>query len=269
MFYQFIFMLFVGSVSLADIRVVGNGGGLGEMKAVVVFQNMERYLTPCLKNAAACQLEAPEIAVVQKILQILPVERSRYNLEFYSSPTSEAFTTGHEIGSKLSINSSAVSDANGHPYSTNLIGTIIFRGLLQHLKIQTTNIPEKIFLNLQEQEQFVSLGASMIHWLKLTQLKQFVGDELLLEKTNKTYDLFSLLSNIELCNNPKNLFLRIVNLSQEIVSSESINVDIQWNCGGVNLGSAKVRITPKFSANEDLDVQHSSVQTYAIVSPRP
>lgn len=268
MLTKIILMLLVGLSSFAGIRVVGNGGGLGEMKAVYVFQNIEWYLKPCLKNTSACQLNTADVAVLEKIIQILPLERARYNLEFYTSQTSEDFLTGNDVGSKLLINSAALSDVTGQPFSTNEIGKIILRALLQHLKIQTPSLPEKIFLNLQELAYSISLNSGMVHWLKITQLNQFIGDELFFEKPNKTYDLFPLFNRLALCKDSKALVLRILDLSKERVTSEFMTLNIQWSCGETAQGLAKVNITPSFTADGQLDLAQSIVQIYSIIPPR-
>lgn len=275
---NFIFLFFVSSVSFAGGgSIVRSGGGLGEMSAVMIFQNMDRYLYSCLQNTSACRLNEQETLILKKTSSDMKTEHQAYPLSFFAKSDGPDVLTENFVGSPIAIRSGALADSAGVPYSFSRIGSLVLYGLLRHQGLESKNFPPnlasdlavKIFLPLKTEVTTLRINSnsSLVHWIKIETTSHEVFDEIVLEQPASSFDLYPLIQSVKLCENSKSLKLRIRRLILPNPVSETILLDVNWNCGGLSFGQAKIEIEFSFTPFQIFDPSTSRARAFSVVKP--
>lgn len=244
------------------------GGGFGEMAAVMIFQKMELYISPCLRDWNPCGLSASETVLIRRVLESLKSEYESYDLDFFiEDDTSVNVITGSSVGSPIRIRSGAIADQNGLPRSLSEIGTLVLSGLLMHHQNGTQALAEKVFKGLHTELNSTEFGTSQLQWLHVQYAGTAVFDELFVEQKDRSFDLSKAIQNTGLCQQQNQLFLLIQRLSTSFVESKSVILDVKFGCGGPNLGTAKLKLVLHFDESGSFDSEKTEVRAFGIIRP--
>lgn len=269
---NFLFLVLISTLAYAGGgSVVRNGGGLGEMSAVMVFQKMDRYLSSCLQNNGTCRLTDQDVMNIKKVVINWPTEFKSYQLQFFSSASGPDMVTGNFVGSPITLRSGALADSSGVPYSFSQIGSLVLSGLLAHHGINSLSLAEKVFRPFKSVDTslFVNSDSDMIHWIQIeANGKTDAFDEVILEQANKSFDLFPIIqSEVKLCADPKSLKLRIQRMISANPMAKTVILDVNWNCGSENDGTAKIELELSFSNSGAFDLRSSRASAFSVLRP--
>lgn len=268
---NFLAVLFISSFSFAGGgTIVRNGGGLGEMSAVMIFQKMQRYLNSCLQNVPGCGLTDQEAVLVNQISLDMPSEYQSYQLRFFSQSDGPDIMTENFVGSPISIRSAALADNNGVPYPYSQIGSLILSGLLRHHGVESIGLAKKVFLPLKSEmtSLFVNSNVDVIHWMKIeSKSSSEIFDEIILEQSESSFDLFPLIQSVKLCENSESLKLRVRRMISPNPMAKTVVLDVNWNCGGIRSGQAKIELELSFTVLDTFDLNGSYARAFGVVNP--
>ncbi len=260
----------MSSVSFAGGgSIVRNGGGLGEMSAVIIFQKMQGYLNSCIQSAAACSLSEQEVVLIKKVSTAMPIELKSFQLQFFSASEGPDLLTANFVGSPILIRSGALANSVGVPNSFSEIGSLVLFGLLKHQEVDSVSLAQKIFwsLKIETTSFFVDSEQNQIHWLRIEANSSEVFDELVLEQTDHSYDLYPLIQKLNFCEISPNLKVRIQRMTLPIPMSKTVVLDVKWNCGGERLGRAKIKIELVFSETGSFSLGSTKASAFGVIKP--
>ena len=258
-------------ISLAQGRI-GNGGGLGEMRALTAFENMPQYIeSTLLKN----NLNDSDQEKLRLVLKNHPIEKNIGGIEFYISEESSfsSILTKQDVGSRIYINSKLLANERGKPYEIKIIARYVLYGLLLHHTNhdQAFKLSELVFQGVSENSVQVgftyNLNFYSIHQFKIFD-PLFSGknrEEVYFELPNKSLILNSFLTRDLNCYGELHWNIEKMFWLKE---SEAFIFDMEWSCESMKNGYAKVILN--FLPNEQnaLDQESLKFKTIGIISPR-
>lgn len=136
----------VSDRAMADERTVRGGGGLGEMKAIYLHQNLGLFLDPCFRRPKACGLEGRDAQALG--LAFEAIKAGRFNsLEIDASlPESEIFSTEDRMGAPILLSAHALYRVDG----SSRTGAEIAGFLLAAFWSQVDQRPKRVLLEIAE-----------------------------------------------------------------------------------------------------------------------
>lgn len=113
-------------------RVIGNGGGFAELKAIYLNQNLGGLFQTCAKAENLCQLDQNSFADFQRLLALDEKESASVEIRF-SLHLPTPVSTRRELGDAILINSSLLYDEHGFPKPTQKIAALVLAGRWAHV----------------------------------------------------------------------------------------------------------------------------------------
>lgn len=231
------------------IRTGGNGGGFGEMKALLLWKTMDQHLRLCLPPASLCGLTSDETLFVQKILPSFPDERLYGGIDFFNDPQmTRTVETKNQIGDKISINSALLSEPGGLSRSLQSIGTWILWGVFRHHQIEAAHIDllplaKRIYSYFAEDVSTQKIGSYpnylLLHRLNihLNKTQNFFQERLIIEDKTASYDLLSDQKVRNFCGKQQSPQFQIEKITS-VQGGTLLIVQLSWSCNGTSWGSA-------------------------------
>ena len=232
----------------AGIRTVGNGGGFGEMKANLAFQQMGRQIQTCFAVPALCLMNDAQKNLLVRVLQALPSELRAGGIQFFNDPSLvRTVQTEDRVGAVISLNSSLLTSEDGIARSFEQISGYVLYGLLLHQTTQVTPdlfpFSASLFSGLQESLSTLPLTVEgfnlSLHQMQIlnSQDSSVILEGVLLEDPANTYDLISDSDLAAYCPTPQDLATRVKGFRPGSQSTD-ISVQVDWSCDGKNWGQA-------------------------------
>jgi hypothetical protein len=253
-------LLFV-SISLAGVRTVGNGGGFGEMKAYLAFQQMGRQIRLCFTVASVCSLTTEQKKLLEQVLTSL--ERERGGVQFFNDSTLvRTVETAPQVGSPVLINSNLLTESTGIAATFEKITGYVLYGLLQHQKSDMSpselwQLSVNVFSNFRESNftSNINIGGfyHQLHHMQVLNIQDssLIYDGLLVEDSVKTVDLLAETDLMSLCPNKSNFYAKIKSLNPG-PSNGDLTVLVSWSCDSENWGEAILYFS--MSINRDYEI---------------
>jgi hypothetical protein len=170
---------------------VGNGGGLGEMKILALFENLKPYLKRCQINSNPCALSKIESQVLDEIDRSLDLQILGKGLVFEHGIPGDFYSEGG-FGDLLWIDSQSLYDSKQEvAKSTGELGKV----LLTALSAKSTfgvqpQLGQKVFDGVQENLISWKLASGIFHLLQV-QSPKGLQQTLAFEDQETTHNLTS------------------------------------------------------------------------------
>ena len=243
-----IILVLICATGFSGVRTVGNGGGLGEMKAHFAFQDMDRHLMLCLNLGRICPLREEQAALLQKVLRSFPEEKRSGGVQFFDDPSGKrTVEVSKQVGTPLFLNSALLTTPQGLASPMETVASYVLWGLLRHQQDETAGLDlwklaQTVFENLRENDlsqTFWLEGFSYkIHDLKILsrQNGSLVTEYLLVEDVEKTYDLIAFSGLGTQCKQGALVVKSVNDVSGTNRGDHS--AQLQWSCDGKSWGQA-------------------------------
>ena len=247
-----------------DIRGVGNGGGLAEMRVIYLFQNVDRFLKICLTVENACRISEETRIEWQNITRPTSPPPKSFEITFVNDvPAQTGFLLDGQI-LKIS-NKRLYADLNTPKKFNELLAYVVtVEQELLGTKFsfqQNLEIANQSFKNLvMEEQNHKVIGVSSL--LRLAQLKVFDGlmNHVLisLEDEDKTINLTEGIRKSLPCG-----LLTDWELNQFSSSIESGNLYFYgFANGNCAQGSTRKRIVIKASLNDKMRLREDQISVH-------
>lgn len=192
------------NVSYASERTGGNGGGFGEMKALKVFQSLNRYVNLCLANTSNCPINSSEEIALRALADSLNTELSLTPIDFRHDIETD-YVTGSNQGDILWIRPSSLYNSLGLPKSFGEIGSIVLQGLLsKRNSVETSKaIGDKVFAFMQETGAVVANGENLIRTVRVLKHGVVIDELIAIEYADRSVDLTATVIEKLGCESPR------------------------------------------------------------------
>ncbi len=118
--------------AVEDIRWIGNGGGLGEMKAAYAFQNIRQFYGFCLWSTNPCQLTMMQMQTVQQLdNQLSAILLEGIDFDYTGS---HAIPFRWVVKHGLVLDSAALYVKPGQSKTSGEIAALVWAGLLSRFQ---------------------------------------------------------------------------------------------------------------------------------------
>lgn len=270
-FVYFLFFILFPVITLAQGRI-GNGGGLGEMRALTAFENMPNYIESSLLNKNLNESDLEKLRLVQKNHSI---EKKIGGIDFYVS-TEEGYSsilTEPFVGARIRVNSNLLADSEGKPYELKVIARYVLYGLLLHHTdhIQSYKISSIVFEELHENS--VEIGFN--YYFNFYFIHKFQIFDRLDANTPREEVYFEFSSKTQLLNT---FLIRDLNCNEGIAwnvqkmywlkENQVFMFELEWSCKSKKNGYAKVILNFLPNQKNIIDEESLNFKTIGIVSPR-
>lgn len=142
--------------SQAGVRIINNGGGFAEMRALTAFSRLKFLVAPCVSRPDICGLTATEFEMLSWQLDKGFFNTSNFELEFFTDDP--AIASKNTSDRKILINSTTLYDESAQPKSYQEIARLVFvawyRGFSSDVM---TELSKKIFSRFLVRENEVQL----------------------------------------------------------------------------------------------------------------
>jgi|GEM_PF-6867263 len=263
------FALTITSISAWGIRVIGGGGGLGEMQIESIFTRLRVLSHLCLLPNAECDLTRDEKKALKMLIDSALLDTTNAKIEFFHEPTSLAdFRYQRENNDYVAINGNALYARDGEPKSANELAAIAFeawttRDLVRTAlveanlgNVQLDQLANKIFGKSKIETQTVEMNNQiLIHRFNLKIGELYAGAFMFMEQKGKTTDVTSLVLN-KACRGRTSRLLRVVRMARQ---GSALNARIEWECGNNYMEGSAVIIPVLNSENIQLTINSMRV----------
>lgn len=197
---------------------VGNGGGFAELKLIYLFENLETYLSPCLKTNS-CGLSNSEKQLAQEIIGKLSLQRAHGRIDFkHGIPGDFALPTNW--GETIYFDSQALYKASGLAQDVSFLGQLLLEPLMILAGDEDSALAQKVFSNITENIKSVRLNNALLHLVEIGN-KQFLSIEFPNESIDLTEDLLALIP----CQKPSRVRIASLGVEQSFFTAQ-----IFWGC---------------------------------------
>jgi hypothetical protein len=243
-------VLTLSGVASAGVRTVGNGGGFGEMKAYLAFQQMGSQIHICLALKTICKLTEVQRSLLDRVAKSLPSEDREAGLKFFNDPSlRRTVETEPRVGATIFLNSNILTKGTGVAETFSKISSFVLFALLRH---QTGSAPSEELWELAQlvfagfQENIITTAYNidthriLLHRLRFfeTQSRRFLFESLLIEDEVKTYDLILTSGLSDLCPRGSDFATKIVSMSPG--GRGELNLQVGWSCDSKSWGQASI-----------------------------
>lgn len=261
--------LLVAASAPALLRVVKNGGGLGEMKALQSFQRMEVLTASCVLRPSSCGLSASEAGLLRQVQSAMAAERAGGGLSFFSDENRQrGIETGTAVGSQIRLNSNLLATPEGIAFPLPKIAALVLQALLRHHGVDAgmgASLASKVFATLSETQRTLAAVVDgheiEVHHLRLLR-QSFAHEMLIVEDPSSSHDLTAALEGALSCAKPA---WALRGLRWE-TNGLKIIADVKYGCGGSQNGQAMVALSWKLSGKV-IDETSIRADAFGVIKP--
>lgn len=257
------------SLSAWGIRVIGGGGGLGEMQIESIFTRLRVLSQVCLQPNANCGLSRDERKALKLLTDSSLLDTKDAKIEFFYEPSSHTlFRYRIDNSDYVAISGNALYVRDGEPKSAGELAAIAFqawtkRDLVRTAlveagleQVQMDELANKIFGKSRLDTQSLEMNHQILmHRFNLKVDELYAGAFLFMEQQGKTTDVTSQVL-AKACRGRPSRLLRVVRMARQ---GAALNARIEWECGGNYMEGAAVIIPVLNSENIQLTLNSMRV----------
>lgn len=270
-------VLSLSFVADASIRVIGKGGGYGEMKALTALSKLRVYLTPCMLNRETCSMQAQDQKFLLEIDKLGFLNTEAAQLEFFTDPNStDVFRYRESDRNYVAISSMALYTADGKPKSYPDIISTVFAAWLSRPGVRAKVLDlssnwDGVFFSYDQLFRSVNVTENEVRLENDRYFREIrislLGKEdvhLALEQAKNTLDLTSFVRQQLPCGSGAASVIDVYNSHAE---GSVVVGRIRWGCGGSALYEARFHLQTD-SAKKELTTKDLQLHVVNVVELR-
>lgn len=242
-FALIIFAFTLTSLSAWGIRVIGGGGGLGEMQIQSLFNRLQILSSLCLQPGAGCELTRDERKALKLLVDSPLFNTATAKISFFQEASpEEKFRYHQDDNDYVAISGNALYEHDRQPLSAPKLAALAFEAWthrasvqallheagLSHIQLET--LAGKIFGRSKILSQTTELANNvLIHQINLKNGELYAGAYLYVERGDVTTDITNRLIEKVCRGEQSGRLLRVVRSSRQ---GAALDARIEWECGG-------------------------------------
>lgn len=223
-------LVFIAPLAHSGVRIINNGGGFAEMRALTALARLKFLVTPCIARPQACGLTEEERQLLSDQLTSGFFDTSAYEMEFFTADSSIISQPSSE--KKILINSKALYDESNQPKSYQEIARLVFLAWSRDLRPDLVpELSKKIFRGFLVRENEVDLeveGRMLRAYTVQSMIDPNGRDAMLVYETKDgSQELTSMLIAAMKCPEP----VRILDIAGFAYEHPVVTGSVNWICG--------------------------------------
>lgn len=231
--FLFLVCLFlIAPVAQSGVRIINNGGGFAEMRALTALARLKLLIAPCVARPQLCGLSDQEHHLLSRQLSEGFFETYTHELEFFAADTSIPSRLSPK--QKILLNSKTLYDDSNQPKSYQEIARLVFIAWYRETFADIVpDLSKKIFRHFLVRENEVSLeveGRSLRSYTMQSMVDPNGRDAVLIYETKDgSQDLTPLLVAAMKCPEPP----KILDIAGFAYEHPVVTSSVTWECGKV------------------------------------